>query len=130
MRELSARKDRLCLVPQVLYEYFVVCTRPPGEYGGLGFTNESAMAEIARVSALFELLPDFPAIYPEWLRLVGTFKIVGKRGHDARLMAAMNVHGLRAIATFNSKDFIRYPGIQILMPEQLAVEWISRPVST
>lgn len=25
---LVNRGDRLCLVPQVLYEYFVVCTRP------------------------------------------------------------------------------------------------------
>jgi hypothetical protein len=44
MRELSARKDRLCIVPQVFYEHFVVCTRPPGEYGGLGMTNEAAIA--------------------------------------------------------------------------------------
>jgi hypothetical protein len=30
IKELSARNDRLCIVPQVLYEQFVVCTRPPG----------------------------------------------------------------------------------------------------
>jgi predicted nucleic acid-binding protein len=128
-KELAARKDRLCIVPQVIYEYFVVCTRPPGEYGGLGLTNEAALAEISRLSALFDLLPDSPAILPEWLRLLDLHKIIGKRAHDTRLVAAMKTYGLSHIATFNSKDFARYAGLQILAPEDLAASWAARPVS-
>jgi predicted nucleic acid-binding protein len=130
MNELSARRDRLCIVPQILYEYFVVCTRPPNEYGGLGMTNEAAVAEIFRVAQLAELLQDSSIIYPEWLRLVDAYKILGKRGHDPRLVAAMNIHGLKAIVTFNVKDFGRYSGLQILAPEDLASSWNARPAPT
>jgi predicted nucleic acid-binding protein len=111
----------------VIYEYFVVCTRPPGEYGGLGLTNEEAVIEIARVVALFELLPDSESIYPEWLRLIDQYKVIGKRAHDTRLVAAMNVHGISSVATFNVKDFARFVGIQVVAPEELAAAWLARP---
>jgi predicted nucleic acid-binding protein len=126
MQELSARRERLCIVPQILYEHFVVCTRPPGEYGGLGMSNEAAIAEIARVISLAELLSDSSAIYPEWLKLIEKHKIAGKRGHDARLVAAMNIHGISAIATFNRKDFVPYGRVQVLSPEELSAAWTSR----
>jgi predicted nucleic acid-binding protein len=38
--------------------------------------------------------------------------------HDARLVAAMNVHGVRRILTFNTDDFARY-GIEVLHPSSL-----------
>ena len=34
--------------------------------------------------------------------------VVGSKVHDARLVAAMNVHGVRRILTFNTDDFTRY----------------------
>jgi predicted nucleic acid-binding protein len=128
--ELAARGDRLCIVPQIVYEYFVVCTRPPSEYGGLGMTNEHAVAEIVRLVALCELLPDLPAIYPEWVSLIDQNKIVGKRAHDARIVAAMSIYGIRAIATFNGKDFTRYPNLQIISPDDLAAEFAARTAQT
>src|SRR5262249_50808305 len=33
--------------------------------------------------ALFPLLPDSPAIFPEWERLVSTHSVLGKNAHDA-----------------------------------------------
>jgi predicted nucleic acid-binding protein len=130
MKELSARKGRLCIVPQVLYEYFVICTRPPGQYGGLGMTNEAAVAELSRLLSLFELLPDSAAIFPEWLRLVAETKAVGKRGHDIRLVAAMNIYGIRSIATFNIRDFTGLRNLEILDPAALAAAWAVRPTAT
>ena len=65
MKEFAARCDRLCIVLQIIYEHFVVCTRPPNEYGGLGMTNEAAIAEVTRVATLFEILPDSQMIYSE-----------------------------------------------------------------
>src|SRR5882762_4340050 len=64
---LVRRGDRLCLLPQILYEYFVVCTRPQHENGGLGMSNAEEVAEIKRVQSLFELLSDPPNLYPAWL---------------------------------------------------------------
>ena len=48
IRALAARGERLCLVPQVLYEFWVVCTRPVG-LNGLGITTARAAAEQARL---------------------------------------------------------------------------------
>jgi predicted nucleic acid-binding protein len=41
--------------------------------------------------------------------------VVGAKVHDARLVAAMNVHGVRRLLTFNAGDFARY-GIEVLQP--------------
>jgi predicted nucleic acid-binding protein len=32
----------------------------------------------------------------------------GSKVHDAKLVATMNVHGIRRILTFNTEDFTRY----------------------
>jgi len=127
-KELAARKDRLCVVPQIIYEYFVVCTRPPGAYGGLGMSNNAALSEISRIVTLFEVVSDSPTIFPEWLRLLNQHQVMGKHAHDTRLVAAMYVHSLPAIATFNARDFSRYSDIQILSPEGLAEAWTARSV--
>jgi hypothetical protein len=36
--------------------------------------------------------------------------------HDARLVAAMIVHGVTHLLTFNGADFARYSGIRITDP--------------
>jgi hypothetical protein len=46
---------------------------------------------------MFLLLPDTPAIYPAWEALVIQHKVSGKPAHDARLVAAMQVHGLSTV---------------------------------
>jgi hypothetical protein len=33
--------------------------------------------------------------------------VIGAKVHDARLVAAMNVHGARRLLTFNAGDFTR-----------------------
>jgi hypothetical protein len=53
---------------------------------------------------------------PEWQRLVVQHDVKGRNAHDARLVAAMNVHGVGHILTFNITDFTRYPGIIVLDP--------------
>jgi hypothetical protein len=68
---------------------------------------------------LFTLLPDTATLFPEWERLVTQYQVVGKNAHDARLVAAMNVHGINRLLTFNAQDFQRYQGITILSPQQL-----------
>ena len=72
----------------------------------------AAVDEIERVSAL---LPDHPAIYDHWKRLVTTHGVIGNQVYDARLVAAMTVHGVGRIVTFNAGDFVRY-GIEVIDP--------------
>jgi predicted nucleic acid-binding protein len=115
---LVSRGDSPCLVPQVLYEFWVVATRPVAA-NGLGMTPGQAELELNRLVALYPLLPDGAAIYDEWKRLVTTYLVVGKNAHDTRLIAAMTVHGMTHLLTFNTADFSRFPGITALDPAVL-----------
>ena len=42
----------------------------------------------------------------------------GKQNHDARLAAAMIVHGIGKILTFDKDDFLRYPEISSVTPQE------------
>jgi hypothetical protein len=44
-----------------------------------------------------------------------THGVIGSQVYDARLVAAMTVHGVGRILTFNAADFSRYP-IETLDP--------------
>ncbi len=104
---LIQRRDLLFIVPQNIYEFWVVATRPAGE-NGLGLTPERAQLQVARLEAIYTLLPDDAPVYSEWRRLVSAHAVSGKPSHDARLIAAMKVHGLTHILSFNFADFTRY----------------------
>ncbi len=107
------------LVPQVIYEFWVVATRPKQPDNGLGFTTELAAEKIAEAVSLFPLVNDTADIYTHWYELVKQHKISGKPAHDARLVAAMFAHGLDAIMTQNAKHFRRYMGkITVIIPDK------------
>ena len=83
-----------------------------------GLAQQQAMAaEIARLLPVFKLLPDDPKLFDEWYRLVTQYGVQGKPAHDARIVAAMLVHGVTHLLTFNVSDFSRYKSeITILDP--------------
>jgi predicted nucleic acid-binding protein len=83
---LKSRAETLCIVPQNLYEFWAVATRPIASTNGLGLTTAEAKGEVVRIRSLFATLPDIPAIYSEWERLVEVHDVKGKAGHDARLV--------------------------------------------
>ena len=118
---LRLENRALYLVPQILVELWVVATRPAGE-NGLGLSILQAATELARLKRLFALLPDSPLIYPAWERLVTQQQVSGKPAHDARLVAAMQVHGLTAILTFDKTGFTRYAGIEVVHPAEVAAK--------
>jgi predicted nucleic acid-binding protein len=99
---------------QNISEFWNVVTRPAAN-NGLGLTAGFALAEVEKIERILTLLPDAPAVYAEWKRLIVRHGVVGSKGHDARLVAAMNVHGVCRILTFNTDDFTRY-GIEVLHP--------------
>jgi predicted nucleic acid-binding protein len=114
-RELVRRGYTAHVFPQGYYEFWVAATRPVAR-NGLGMTPAQASAELNRLKTLFALLRDTPDVYDEWERLVIAHTVSGKPAHDARLVAAMNVHGVGHILTFNDADFRRFPGITVLTP--------------
>lgn len=107
------------IVPQNLVEFWAVATRPVGS-NGLGLSPEITALEIARLKEMFEFLPDTPAIHEIWERLVIEYQVCGKPSHDARLVAAMRAHGLKAILTFDRDGFSRYAGIEVVHPADIA----------
>ncbi len=113
--ELVRRGDHPCLVPQVLYEFWVVATRPK-PVNGLGLTVAAAAAELTRLQGVFPLLPESPAVFAEWERLVTAYQVSGKNAHDARLVAVMAIHGISHILTFNLAHFARHPNLRALDP--------------
>ena len=68
---------------------------------------------------MFVMLPETAAIYPAWEALVTQHTVSGKPSHDARLVAAMQVHGLSAILTFDKRGFSRFPGIEVVDPAEV-----------
>ena len=118
IESLPARGRELHIVPQNLVELWVVATRPV-EQNGLGMEPSTAAIELAWIKGMFDLLPETPAIYPTWESLVVRYRVFGKPAHDARLVAAMQVHGLTAVLTFDRAGFSRYAGIEVVHPADL-----------
>ena len=131
---LKRGKEQLFIAPQNLIELWNAATRPAGQSfagfklprflwlhkNGLGLSPDEAQAEVARLKELFVLLPDREQIYPEWERLVKTYKVKGAKVHDTRLVAFMLVHRLSHILTFNVKDFRRFsPEITPVSPTDI-----------
>ena len=116
---LRLQGHALHTVPQCLYEFWVVATRPVAN-NGLGLTTVAVAVELATYLASFPLLNDTPDLFAEWRTLVVAHDCKGKVAHDARIVAAMRTHRLRHLLTFNVADFARFPGITILDPLAVA----------
>ena len=50
-----------------------------------------------------------------------THSVSGVQVHDARLVAATRVHGVKRILTFNDKDFARYTDIEAVHPRAVSL---------
>ena len=115
---LSNNGYEYALIHQNLIEFWRTCTRPIDK-NGLGMTVEQADSELAKLENLFPILPDCPEIYAQWRLLVVKYQVMGVNVHDARLVAAMLVHQLTHILTFNVDDFRRYLEITIVNPRDI-----------
>src|SRR5262245_20265833 len=87
---LARQGHKLHIVPQNLYEFWVVCTRPTS-VNGLGKTAAEAVVELANLKSLFHWLDETQAFYGVWQQLVASIPVIGKNAHDARLVAAISV---------------------------------------
>src|SRR5213083_1540487 len=116
---LKRRREQIFTTPQNMREFWNVCTRPANQRGGLGLSVAATEMRLRLLERHFPVLPDSPAIYEKWKRLVLAHKVRGVNVHDARLVAAMMIHGVTHILTANVKDFQRYPDITVVAPNQI-----------
>jgi predicted nucleic acid-binding protein len=117
--KLRMEQRRLHLVPQNFVELWVVATRPTSQ-NGLGMPVSEVVTELARLKSFFTVLPENDEIYPAWEHLVVEYQVAGKPAHDARLVAAMLVHGIADILTFDKTGFTRYTAINAVHPVDVA----------
>lgn len=120
VRKLRTEGHRLRATPQNFAEFWNVATRPV-ERNGFGLAPADADRLLRLVERLFPLLPDSPAAYPEWRRLAVSLGVSGVQVHDARLVAAMIVHGVTHILTFNTADFARYTTVGIVAADPVTL---------
>ncbi len=111
--------EELFVTLQNLIEFWAVATRPIAN-NGLELTIEQAYQELNGLKRIFSALPELPGILAEWERIVIQHRVSGKQAHDARIAAAMYVHGVKNLLTFNTDDFKRYPGIAAIDPHSVA----------
>src|SRR3954454_13412617 len=115
---LLNRGEEVSLVPQVLYEFWSVATRPL-KLNGLGWSTAATELELQRLYGLFTLKDDVAGIFSRWKTLVAAHDVKGKNSHDARLVAAMLQHGQTTLLTFNRADFMRFTSIAMLTPDDV-----------
>lgn len=116
---LRAAGYPLRMVPQSGYEFWVVATRPVPN-NGFGWSPATADAELAALERLFPVLDDPTGLYGAWRATVVANNCKGKPAHDARYVAAMRVHRVTHILTFNTADFVGFPGLVALDPGAVA----------
>lgn len=109
IHSLLARGERLIVVPQNLYEFWAVATRPagppPAGLNGLGMTTSQAGQWLRFFRRRFTLLPDRDELSTLWQELVERHVVTGFRSHDVRLVATMQSYGITRLLTFNARDF-------------------------
>ena len=106
------------VIPQNLIEFWAVATRPTLN-NGLGMSVEEATQHLAVFKITFDLFPDTDSIFKKWEQLVTQHQVLGKQVDDARLVAAMSVHNLTHLLTFNGGDFKRFTEITVVNPRDV-----------
>ena len=103
--KLHRRGESLQITAQNLIEFRNMATRLTA-LNGLGLAVAAAEAKVAAFEAAFAFVAETPDIFPAWKSLVGALGVIGKRVHDARLVAICQVHRLSHLLTFNTAHFI------------------------
>lgn len=115
IHELKKHDFEVVMVPQNLYELWVVATRTVTLNGfGMSVSDTSLLQE--KCMQQFRLLRDERGIFDHWSQIVSSNQVIGKSAHDARLVAAMVKHSVPNILTFNVQDFRRHSQVKAFDP--------------
>jgi predicted nucleic acid-binding protein len=118
LRTLYQQGNELYVTPQNISEFWDVCTRPV-DVNGLENSIAGTDRLTSRIETFFTVLPDSVEAFRAWRRLIVANEVRGAKVRDARLVAIMQVHGLKHLLTFNTADFKRFENVTTLHPESL-----------
>jgi predicted nucleic acid-binding protein len=110
-----------CYTSQNVAEFWNTCTRPL-DHNGYGLSPQEADRRARCFEDKLRLLPDSLAVHHEWRKLLVANNVSGVQVHDARLAAAMYVHRVSKILTFNEKYFARYTDIEAINPRTISAK--------
>jgi predicted nucleic acid-binding protein len=116
---LREKGVKLGFTLQNMAEFWNASIRPK-ERNGFGLTIEETERNAQEIERSFVFLADNEAVYREWRRIVVQHRVSGVQVHDARLAAAMYVHGITHILTFNESDYSRFGGLTAIHPNEEA----------
>jgi predicted nucleic acid-binding protein len=120
LARLAGQGTTLYYTHQNIAELWNAMTRPV-DRNGLGLSVAETEREVRAIEGGMVLLPDNEAVYREWRRIVVQHSVSGVQVHDARLAAAMHVHGVSHILTLNVADFGRFDGLTAMHPNSVQV---------
>ncbi|HZP23071.1 MAG TPA: PIN domain-containing protein [Terriglobales bacterium] len=112
------RSAVLCFTSQNVAEFWNTCTRPLAR-NGYGLSPQETDSRVRYFEERMQLLPDSLTVHQEWRKLLVSNSVSGVQVHDARLVAAMRVHDVKQILTFNDRDFARYSDVEALHPRTI-----------
>jgi len=98
--KLLATPEPVYFTLQNISEFWSVATRPIAS-NGLGFSVALTLVELDKIEQFLSVLPDSH-------RSLCGMEALGGPANDTKLVATMNVHGIRGILTFNTDDLARY----------------------
>jgi toxin-antitoxin system PIN domain toxin len=106
----------LCVVPQILAEFFAVITDP--RRVTTAYQSAEALDAIERILGMpgMTLVSTPLDLVDRWRSLVRQYPVTGGDVFDAQLVATMQAHDVRRIFTFDRANFKRYAEIEVLTP--------------
>jgi predicted nucleic acid-binding protein len=119
LEALAEQGAVLCYTSQNFAEFWNACTRP-ADRNGYGLSSAETDRRAQAFESRLHLLPDSLSVHQEWRQLIVAHDVCGVQVHDARLVAAMRVHRVKRILTFNEKDFARYSNVEAIHPRSIA----------
>jgi predicted nucleic acid-binding protein len=118
VRRLISNGEQVYITAQNLVEFWAVATRPVA-VNGFGWDTKQVATQVQQIRYQFTLLQDSPYILGHWLQLVASRSVIGKRVHDARLVAVMLAYDITHLLTFNTQDFKSFTGIVLVHPDDV-----------
>ena len=122
VRRLQIQPQRPFVAMQNLAEFWNVTTRPISARGGYGASISAAQKRLRLLESLCTVLYPTKRSLADWKELLVNHKVSGVQVHDAHLAAVMRAAGISHIVTLNGADFIRFPDITAISPDELLTQ--------
>jgi toxin-antitoxin system PIN domain toxin len=113
---VQAGQIAVCIVPQVLTEFYAVVTNPKRVTAPRQV--DEAIDAIEKILALpgTTLLPVPADLVSRWVDLIRKYRVTGAAVFDLQLVATMLGNGVKTILTFNREHFERIKEVEVVSP--------------